>query len=78
MDDKNFGSSTLHLHFTPRWSMFGLIQEIHSISTLPTYHNKYNEWFDMVEIGIWAQKWSPQPIFQLQEGTNLAWPVLTF
>ena len=27
---------------TPRWSIFELIQEFHSISTLPTSHYKYN------------------------------------
>ena len=56
----NFGSSTLH--FTPRCSIFGWIQEAHSITTLPTSHYKYNEWLEKVEIGIciWALKWLPQ------------------
>ena len=74
--DENFGAWPLH--FTPRLSVCRLIQPFHSISTLPTSLHKYNEWLDMVEIGIWALKWSPQPIFQLWEGTNLAWPILTF
>eukprot|EP00956_Cyclotella_meneghiniana_P037494 scaffold139628_cov55-Cyclotella_meneghiniana.AAC.1 len=50
-----FGSSILD--FTPRWSMFGLIKEYHSISTLPASHYKYNEWLDKVEIAVWALKW---------------------
>ena len=49
MGGDKFGSSILH--FTPRWSMFGLIKEYHSISTLPTSYYKYNEWLDKVEIG---------------------------
>ena len=72
----DFGSSTLR--FTPRWSMFGLIQEFHSISTLPTSHYKYNEWLEKVEIGIWALKWSPQRVFQSRVGSKLAWPLSTF
>ena len=64
--------------FTPRWSMFGLIQEVHSISTLPTPHYKYNEWFEKVEIGIWALKWSPQCVFQSLVGSKWAWPLSTF
>ena len=52
------------LRFTPRWSMFGLIQEIHNITTLPTSHYKYNEWLVKVEIVVWALKWSPQRGFQ--------------
>ena len=34
--------------------MFGLIQEVHIISTLPTSHYKYNEWLEKVEIGVCA------------------------
>ena len=52
----DFGSSST-LRFTPRWSMFGLIQGFHSISTLPMSHHKYNEWFEKVEIGICALWW---------------------
>ena len=72
----NFGSSTLP--FTPRWSMFELIQQFHSISTLPTSHYKYNEWLVKVEIGIWALKWSPQCVFQSWVGSKLAYMLLTF
>ena len=72
----NFGTSTLR--FTPRWSMFGLIQEVHSISTLPMSHHKYYEWCEKVEIGICALKWSPQHEFQSQVGSKLAWPLSTF
>ena len=32
----------------------------------------------MVQIGIWAVKWSLQPIFLLGVGTNLAWTKPTF
>eukprot|EP00956_Cyclotella_meneghiniana_P008363 scaffold11244_cov75-Cyclotella_meneghiniana.AAC.1 len=73
MGGDNFGSSTLR--FTPRWSMFGLIQEVHNISTLPTPHYKYDEWLEKVEIGIWALKWSPQRVFQSRVGSQLAWPL---
>ena len=50
----NFRSSTLH--FTPRLSMFGLIKEYHSISTLSTSHYMQIEWLEKVEIGEWALK----------------------
>ena len=56
--------------------MFGLIQEYHSISTLPTFCHKYNEWLDMVEIAAWAVKWSPQSVFQSQVGSKLAWQLM--
>ena len=72
----NFGSNTLR--FTPRWSMFGLIKEYQSISTLPTSHHKYDEWLEKVEIGIWALKRSPQRVFQSRVGSKLAWPLSTF
>ena len=52
MGGDNFGVRPLH--FTPRWCRFGLIQEFHSISTLPTSHYKYNEWLENIEIGICA------------------------
>ena len=44
--------STLSPLFIPRLSEFGLIQAIHSISTLPISHYEYNdnEWFCKVEI----------------------------
>ena len=72
----DFGSSALC--FTPRWSVFGLIQDFHSISTLPTSHYKYNEWLEKVEIGTWALKWSPQCVFQSWVGSKLAWPLSTY
>ena len=59
------------LRFTPRRCMFGLIEEYHSISTLPTSHYKYNEWLEDVEIGVWALKWSWQRGFQSWEGLKL-------
>ena len=71
-----YNSSTLL--FTPKWCMFGLIQEYHSISTLPTSHYEYNEWLEMVEIAVWALKWSSQRIFQSRVGSKLAWPLSTF
>ena len=66
------------LHFTPRWSMFGLIQEFHSISTLPTSHCKYNEWLEKVEVAVWALELSPPHVFQSRVGSKLAWPMSTF
>ena len=72
----DFGSSALC--FTPRWSVFGLIQDFHSISTLPTSHYKYNEWLEKVEIGTWALKWSPQRVFWSRMGSKLAGPLSTF
>eukprot|EP00956_Cyclotella_meneghiniana_P001015 scaffold1208_cov43-Cyclotella_meneghiniana.AAC.1 len=71
----NFGSSTLR--FTPRWSVFRLIQEFHYISTLPTSPYKYNEWLKKVEIGICALKWSQQGDIQSRVGSKLAWPLST-
>ena len=35
---------------TPRLSDYGLIQAIHSITTIPIYHYKYNEWLGKVVI----------------------------
>ena len=70
MGGDNFGSSTLR--FTPRQSMFGLIVEFHSISSLPTSHYKYDEWLEKVEIGTWALKWSAQRVFQSRVGSKLA------
>ena len=63
------------LFFTPSLSVCRLIQLFHRISTLTISLHKYNVWLDMVEIGIWSLRWPPQPIFQLWEGTNLAWPL---
>ena len=40
-----------------------LIQEVHSIPTLPTSHCKYNEWLEKVETGIHPQQPSPHPGF---------------
>ena len=48
----DFGSRTLG--FKPRWSMIGLIQEFHSISTLPISYYEYDEWLEKVVIGICA------------------------
>ena len=36
--------------FIPRLSDYGLIQAVHSISTIPMSHHKYNEWLHKVEI----------------------------
>ena len=64
--------------FTPRWSMFGLIKEYQSISTLPTSHHKYDEWLEKVEIGVWALQWSPPRVFQSRVGSKLAYLFSTF
>ena len=76
MGGDNFG--TRPLSFTPRWCMLGLIEEYHSISTLPTSHYKCNEWLEDVEIGVWALKWSPQLGFQSPVGLKLAYLFSTF
>ena len=76
MGGDNFGMRPLR--FTPRRCMFGLIEEYHSISTLPTSHYKYNEWLEKVEIAVWALKWSWQRVFQSPVGSKLAWPVFHF
>eukprot|EP00956_Cyclotella_meneghiniana_P014347 scaffold21459_cov34-Cyclotella_meneghiniana.AAC.1 len=52
-------SAQKNRHFTTSLSVFRMIKEYHSISTLPTSHYEYNEWFFKVEIGEWALKWSP-------------------
>ena len=41
-----------HPLFTPRLSLFGLIQAIDSSLTLPMSHHKYDEWLDKAENGI--------------------------
>ena len=71
-------SALRSLHFTPRLSKYRLIEPFHISLTLPISHYKYNEWLDKVEIGVWALKWSPQPVFWSWVGTNLAWPKPTF
>ena len=69
---ENFGSGSLRS--TPRLSLYRLIQPFHISSTLPICHYKHNEWLYMVQIGVWAPKCLPQPIFRSWVGTNLAWP----
>ena len=58
--------------------MFGLIQEYHSISTLPTSHYEYNEWLEMVEIAVWALKWSSQRVFQSKGGVKVGLALVHF
>eukprot|EP00956_Cyclotella_meneghiniana_P044910 scaffold342529_cov182-Cyclotella_meneghiniana.AAC.1 len=70
MGGDNFGMRPLR--FTPRQCMFGLIEEYHSISTLPTSHYNYDEWLEDVEIGVLALKWSWQRGFQSPVGSKLA------
>ena len=57
-------------HQDARWSMFGLILQFHSISTLPNSHYNYNEWLGKVEIGMWALKWSLQGDFEMLVGSS--------
>ena len=53
-------------HQDARWSMFGLILQFHSISTLPTFYYKYNKSLNVENgTGTWALKWSLQPVFKL-------------
>eukprot|EP00956_Cyclotella_meneghiniana_P039462 scaffold172223_cov23-Cyclotella_meneghiniana.AAC.3 len=59
------------LCFTPRWSMFGLTQQFHSILTLSRSHYEYNEWLEKVDIGTWALEWSPQPGFESWLGQSV-------
>ena len=44
-------SRNLHLLLTPRSSVRGLIQAIHSSLTLPMSHYKYNEWLEHCQRG---------------------------
>ena len=39
--------------FTPRSSVFGLIQVFHSSLTVPLSHHQYNEMYYQVQIGIY-------------------------
>ena len=45
--------------FTPRLSVFGLIQNIYSIPTFPMSHYKYNKWLRKAE--IWIHHVLPSP-----------------
>ena len=53
---------------TPRLHEFGLIRAIHSISTLPMSHCKYNKWLCKVEIWIHTPQTSPYPGFWVEGG----------
>ena len=48
--DRYFFEQKCQLLFVSRCSMIVMIQTIHSISTLPISHYKYNEWLDRVQI----------------------------
>ena len=54
--------------FAPRLSVYWLIQAIHSISTLPKCHQKYNERLEKVEIGIHPPQPSPHSNFWVEGG----------
>ena len=60
--------------------VYRLIQPFHSISTLPIYHHKYDEWLEKVEIGMWALEleWSSQCVFEVRVGSKLALHLSTF
>ena len=58
---------TFHTKMVYVW----LVQEYHSISTLPTSNLKYNEWLEKVEIAAWGMKWSPQRVFS--HGWGQSW-----
>ena len=64
----------------PIISMFGLIKEYHSISTLPTSYYKYNEWLDMVEIGdcCVGYKMVTTMCFPVTDGAKVDLPVFHF
>ena len=65
---------TFHTKMVYVW----LVQEYHSISTLPTSNYKYNKWLKMVEIAVWGPKWSPQCVFQSWVGSKLSKPLSNF
>ena len=57
--------------FKPPLSGFGQIWAIHSISTLPMSHCKYDEWFCKVEIWIHHAQPSPLPGFWVVGGDKI-------
>ena len=55
---------------TPRFSKFGLIWAIHSISTRPFSDHEYNEWFCKVEIWVHHPQPTTNPYFWVMGGDN--------
>ena len=53
--------------------IYKLIQPFHSISTLPIYHHKYEEWLEKIEIGICALELWSQCVFEAWVGSKLAY-----
>eukprot|EP00956_Cyclotella_meneghiniana_P022616 scaffold43037_cov48-Cyclotella_meneghiniana.AAC.1 len=74
MDGGHFSSSTLNV--TPRLcAVFGLVEEYHSISTLPTSHYEYNEWLENIEIVTGGAKVgylsAPEPLCRMTTSSVL-------
>ena len=55
-----------------------MIQEFHSISTLPTSHYRYNKWLEKVEMGIWDLKWTSQRDFSVAGGVKVGLALVHF
>ena len=47
--------------FTPRSSVFGLIQVFHSSLTVPLLHHQYNEMYYQLQVGIFYLYYSLPP-----------------
>ena len=65
--------------FTPRCSVIGWMHTIHSSWTVLISYYEYNEWWDMVEIGIYWLQWSLEPSFWVmgRDNFNLRSPLCT-
>ena len=64
--------------FTQRLSDFGPIQAVHSISSFPMSHYKYNKWLEKVEIWIHHVLPSPHPSFWVTGGESFGTRPLRF
>ena len=65
----------LYQLFTPRLSIFPLIQDIHISSTLPISHYEYIKGLDKVEIGIHPPQQSPHTPFRAMICWNFNGPL---
>eukprot|EP00956_Cyclotella_meneghiniana_P029746 scaffold73069_cov41-Cyclotella_meneghiniana.AAC.2 len=76
--DDSSGYSTLR--FTPRWSIFELIQEFHSFSTLPTSQQVQltDEESGDGYMGIWDLKWTSQRDFSVAGGVKVGLALVHF
>ena len=60
--------------FTPRLSVFGLIQAIHISTTLPISNHQYVKWLDNIEIGIHPPQPSPHTHFRVTRVMKISAP----